>query len=43
MPKATKCGQCQFRLPAENMNKFAKNVIAYFVVELLMPIGALVS
>ena len=31
MHNATKCGQCHFRFPAENMNKFARNIIAYFV------------
>ena len=42
MPKATKFGHCRFSLRAEKMNKFARNIIAYFVIALMMPIGALV-
>ena len=42
MPIATKCGQCRFRLRAEKINKLARNIITYFVIELIMTIGALV-
>ena len=30
------------RLRAEKINKLERNIIAYFVIELIMPIGALV-
>ena len=43
MPKATKCDQCRIRLGAEERKKLARNTIAYFVIELIMSIGALKS
>ena len=43
MPKTTKCGECCFRLATENINKLARNIIAYIVIVLLMYIGAVVT
>ena len=45
MPKTIKCDQCCFRLTPANINminKLARNIIAYFVIKLLMTTGALV-
>ena len=42
MPKTTICGHCCFRLTPINTNKLARNIIDYFVIELLMFICTLV-
>ena len=41
MPKATNCGQCRFSHRAEKINNLARSTIVYFIIALIMPLGAL--
>ena len=36
------CDQCRFSIRAEKINNVEKNIIVYFVIALIMPIGSLV-